>query len=168
MHSNSRWTQFGHMYTIGVWFGVDPRIGTKKTCVKKIELRAQNMQTIHSRLDSQHDWGDLYDHLTTTRNLHCDDEWDILMSSKNHKKTGFGHDLRFSGHVALISCFISYEKWSQTDKFPSKAPYTRPTLHQTHRSTKSIWEDAIPLHREWIYRRNDNLFTLSCSLTMTL
>ena len=48
------------------------------------------------------------------------------MSSKNYEATGYGHDLDFADHLALIACFISYEKWVQREKYSSKArpPYS--------------------------------------------
>ena len=36
----------GHLYLSGMWFGVAPRTGTKKKCLKEIGLRAPNMITI--------------------------------------------------------------------------------------------------------------------------
>ena len=36
----------GHLDLSGMWFGVAPRIDTKKMCLKGIRLRAQNMITI--------------------------------------------------------------------------------------------------------------------------
>ena len=41
-------------------------------------------------------------------NLHFDRDFDILMSSKHHEENGYG--------LALISCFLSYEKWVYGEK----------------------------------------------------
>jgi hypothetical protein len=48
-----------------MWVGVDLRTGTQKgtICLKEIGLSVQNM---HSKLNSQHDWEDLYDQLPST------------------------------------------------------------------------------------------------------
>ena len=50
------------LFKFKMWFDVAPRTDTKEyMCLKQIELHAQNMITI-----SQHNWGDLYDHLMNT------------------------------------------------------------------------------------------------------
>ena len=28
-----------------------------------------------------------------------------------YEENGYGHDLDFANHLALIACFISYEEW---------------------------------------------------------
>ena len=53
-----------------MWFGVTIQAETKKTCLKKIiGLCAQNILQcdINSRLNSQHNWRDLYNHLMSAR-----------------------------------------------------------------------------------------------------
>ena len=52
----------GHLYLSGVWLGVDLRMDT----TKEIGVSAQNMLN-HSRLNSQHNWGGLYDHSMSMR-----------------------------------------------------------------------------------------------------
>ena len=39
------------------------------------------------------------------------------MSTENNEEIGYGHDLSLLGnHLALIACFISYEKWVDSVK----------------------------------------------------
>ena len=47
----------------------------------------------HSRLNSQHNWGDLYDHLMSKRIFTLIIIEDIHMSSKNYEENGYSHDL---------------------------------------------------------------------------
>jgi len=82
-----------------MWFGVDPRMDTKKTRLKDFGLHAQNTQTIHSKLNSQHNWGrDLYDHLMSTG---------IFTSYDFQKLLGKWLRSQFGYANHLITCFIS-------------------------------------------------------------
>ena len=54
-----------HLYSSDMWLGMAPITDTKKTWVLK---RLDYMLKIynHSRFNSQHNWGNLYDHLMST------------------------------------------------------------------------------------------------------
>ena len=54
----------------GVWSSVDVRNVTKKTRVLKKDWTTSSKYLNHSRFNSQHDWGDLYDHFLSTMNKH--------------------------------------------------------------------------------------------------
>lgn len=44
------------------------------------------------------------------------------MSSKNRATNGWHAQFEnFVNYFALIACFISYEKWMQIEKYPSRA-----------------------------------------------
>ena len=48
----------------------------------------------HSRLNSQHDWADLYDYfMSRNTHLHWDTDKDICTSSEKYKANGYRHDL---------------------------------------------------------------------------
>ena len=49
-----------------MWFGVAPRMYFKKSCVWK-ELFACSTYDNCFKFNSQHNWGDLYDHLMRAR-----------------------------------------------------------------------------------------------------
>jgi hypothetical protein len=58
-------------------------------CLKEIGVRAQNMLT-HSKLHSQHDWGEPIWPLNEHGNLHVDIESDFPMSSKIMRQMATG------------------------------------------------------------------------------
>jgi hypothetical protein len=64
----------------------------------------------HSTLNSQHDWGILYDRLMSTRNLHFDNETDFHMSSRNCEVNDYMHEFGFANRL------ISYKKWVQREE----------------------------------------------------
>ena len=56
-------------------------------CLKGLDYKLKTVN--HSRLNIQHNWGDVYEHLTSMHtNLHSDNEGDIHMSSKNYEENG--------------------------------------------------------------------------------
>ena len=61
----------------------------RTTCLKIVH---------HSRIKSQHNWGDLYDHLINSR-IHFYNEKDNHMSSETYEDNGFSHDM----HLAIMS-----------------------------------------------------------------
>jgi hypothetical protein len=69
----------------------------------------------HSRFNNQHDWGDLYDHLMNTRNVHFDNEEDIHMSSKTYEANDYGNELDLL-IINLHPSDILYEKWVQREQ----------------------------------------------------
>jgi hypothetical protein len=78
-----------------MWFGVTLRADTKKTClIKIIGLCAQNMLQcdINSRLNSQHNWRDLYNHLMSARIFTLITTQDIHMIPLKYEECGY--DLR--------------------------------------------------------------------------
>ena len=60
----------------------------------------------HSRPNSQHKWGSLYDHSMSTRIFNLIMNY-IHVSSKNYEESGYDNDLNFANHLVLITCFIS-------------------------------------------------------------
>ena len=84
---NQTQQQSGHLYLSGMWLGVDLRTSTKKMCLKEIGLRAQKNAN-HSRFNSQHDYGDLHDHLNEHEKLHFMMN-KIFMSSKYYEANGY-------------------------------------------------------------------------------
>ena len=68
----------------------------------------------HSRLNSQHNWGDLYVHLMGTIIFTLIMNMIFIFAPKPMRQmaTGFG----FANYLALIACFIYYEKWVQRQK----------------------------------------------------
>jgi hypothetical protein len=81
-----------------VWCGSKNRYQNNIMCLKDIELRAQNRKN-QLRFNGQHNWGDLYDHLMSTRVftliMH-----NMYKSSENHEECGHGLDL----DLLNISC----------------------------------------------------------------
>ena len=63
----------------------------------------------YSRLNSQHDREDLYDHFEQG-NPYFDNIFIRDLKSIRHN---------MAHHLALITCFISYEKWMQREKYPN-------------------------------------------------
>lgn len=75
-----------------MWFGVDPIMDTKKPYVSKrldVVLKYEN----YSKLYSEHNWGDFDNNLMSMRIIHFDNESNVNMNSKDHKKSGHGLDL---------------------------------------------------------------------------
>jgi hypothetical protein len=103
----------------------------------EIGLRAQNMQT-HPRTNSQHDWGDLYDHLmsTTSSSLRriVNDKIFIIWAPKTMSRAiGYVHDrdlLIIIWHWSRIH-YISYESKMYKEK---NAP-------KWHTKSTSTWTD---------------------------
>ena len=62
----------------------------------------------HSRPNSQHNPGDLYDHLMFMRILTLTMNKDIYMSSKNYEENGIANNF------ALNACFAHCKKWMQS------------------------------------------------------
>ena len=75
-----------------MWFGVDPIMDTKKPYVSKrldVVLKYEN----YSKLYSEHNWEDFDNNLMSTRIIHFDNESNVNMNSKDHKKNSHGLDL---------------------------------------------------------------------------
>ena len=56
-----------HLLLSGMWFHVAPRMDAKHTYgLEEIGLYSQHIIYKHSRVNSQHNWGNIYDHLMST------------------------------------------------------------------------------------------------------
>ena len=54
----------------------------------------------------------LYDHLTSTRIFTL-----IKIFVRAPKTNDLGAPFRFAHHIAIIACFICYEKWVQSEQY---------------------------------------------------
>ena len=102
----------------------------------------------HSRLNSQYNWGDLYDYSIRTKICTwVGNEKDIHTSSKNSEESGYRYDLDFVNHLALIVCFVSYMQWVKREKFLFKAhsPYwnTLTCSNNCSERSPSTWRYTI-------------------------
>jgi hypothetical protein len=68
-------------YLSGAWLGGDSRVDTKKMRLKRDWTTCSNFVS-HSRLNTQYNQSDLYNHSMSTRVSHFDNEKDINTSSK--------------------------------------------------------------------------------------
>ena len=67
------------------------RCESKKTRVKnRLGFAVKICYCSHSRLNNQHKWGDLYDHLMIFTLMMIKV---FHMSSKNYEESGYGHDM---------------------------------------------------------------------------
>ena len=80
----------GCPYLSGVWSGVDLRTDTTKACVLKGDWTMSSNFVNPCRLNSQHNWGPLCDHVMRKKDLHFDNELDIDMNSKFRRKMATG------------------------------------------------------------------------------
>ena len=77
----------GHLYLSDMWLS-----GSTKTDIKKrFDYRLKYDK--HSKLNSGHNWDDLYDHFMTMRIFTLIMNQDIHMSSENCEESGYGLDL---------------------------------------------------------------------------
>ena len=93
----------GHLYLSGMWLA--PKTDAKKTCVRK-RLNYVLKYDHHSKFNSQHNWGDLYDHLMSTRIF----TWYWITCSHELRKLWgkwLWHVFKFANHLVLIACSIS-------------------------------------------------------------
>ena len=87
-------------------------------CLKEIRLPDESMIN-HSRLNNQHDWENLYDHLMRKRIftfIHNHQEIHMcfkMLWGKSWVWAQFG----FANHLTLIACYVSYERWVQREKY---------------------------------------------------
>ena len=80
----------------------------------------------------------LYDHLTSTRAFHFDNE-------QNYEATDYGHDLELLILSYNLCVFDSYEKWVQREKYPND---TRPPL-TSKLSLYDFLKESVPICK-WI------------------
>ena len=110
----------------------------KDMCLKKIELRAQNMTAILGSIINI--IGDLYDHLMSTRIFTL-----IMYEILTHGESSNGLNLDFVTHLVLISCvsYASYEKLASWKSNHLRLIYLKNSLSPWTPSGTSLYN----LHR---------------------
>ena len=80
----------------------------------------------HSRVNREHKWGDVYDHLMRKRIfsfiMNKIITYDIQILCEKRLWTQFG----FANHLAIIARFISHEKWSKAKSVHLRPAYLIP------------------------------------------
>ena len=84
-----------HLYLSGVWLGADPRTDIMKRCVPKVWTTCSKYDN-HSRFNSKHNRGNLYNRFNDVENLHLNNECDIHTSSKDHEECDYIHQFGFA------------------------------------------------------------------------
>ena len=84
-------------------------------------------------LNNQHDWGNLYDHLMSQKTLTLMMNKILIHTPKIVRQITTAW-FELANHLAVIVCFISYEKWVQRDKYLNNTHvyiiYTPPTWYK--------------------------------------
>ena len=61
----------------------------------------------HSKPNSQHNEGGIYDHLMSTRKFAFDNKQEIHMSSNKFEESGYSLPFGLANHLVPITCFVS-------------------------------------------------------------
>lgn len=107
-----------HLHLTRAWLGAAPRMNTPKHVFQRNWTPCSkygNHSRLKSQLDSDGGKGDLYDHLMSMNTFILIIKW---YSHELHKSQGKWLQplLGTANHLLLITCFISYEKWTRWKK----------------------------------------------------
>ena len=81
------------LYSSGMWLDLAPKTDTKKDICLKKDWTMRSKYDNHSKLNSQHNWGNLFDHALNTRMSTLIMSKIFIRAPKIMKKSGYDLDL---------------------------------------------------------------------------